>query len=342
MCKQRQSGRRSRRIAGRHLRQILALPNLLALAATFLIGASSAMEAQAQETQKRRVLHVDSYHEGNEWNDRIVAAVTGVLRSQGIEVRVIHLDGKRRSSDAEKMASALEAKRIIEDLKPDVVTASDDDAAKFLLMPHFRDAHTPIVFCGLNWDASVYGLPYRNTTGMVEVSPIPQIVQFLRQHARGSRVGFLSEDTETKRKELLHHRRLFGLQYDRTYFVSTFDEWKEAYLRAQGEVDMLLVLGVGAVRDWDIRAAARFVEEVTTIPSGTDFEWLMPVALLGVVKSPEEQGRWAGQAALKILEGIEPNQIPLTYNREGELVFNRRIANRLEIATAPPLARTLP
>jgi ABC-type uncharacterized transport system substrate-binding protein len=342
MCEHRQEDSRSRRISDDFLKQTGLFSKVLALCATALITTFSAPASVAQEMPKRRVVHVDSYHAGNEWNDRIAAAVTNVLEGQGVEVRIIHLDGKRRSSDAEKQDSALRAKRAIEEFKPDVVTASDDDAAKFLLMPHFRDADMPFVFCGLNWDASVYGLPYRNTTGMVEVSPIPQIIQFLRQHSRGPRVGFLAEDTETKRKELLHHERLFGFTYEKTYFVSTFDEWKEAYLRAQHEVDMLLVLGVGAVRGWNIRDAARFVEKVTAIPSGTDFEWLMPVALLGVVKSPEEQGRWAAQAALRILDGVEPNQIPLTYNREGELLFNRRIAERLEIAKPPPLARILP
>jgi ABC-type uncharacterized transport system substrate-binding protein len=210
------------------------------------------------------------------------------------------------------------------------------------MMPHFRNAETPFVFCGLNWDASVYELPYRNTTGMVEVSPIPQIIQVLRQHARGARIGFLAEDTETKRKELLHHERLFGFTYDRAYFVSTFEEWKEAYLQAQGQVDMLLVLGVGAVRGWDIKSAASFVEDVTRIPTGTDFEWLMPVSMLGVVKSPEEQGRWAAQAALRILDGVAPNQIPLTHNRDGELLFNLKIARRLGVAKSPPLARLVP
>ena len=290
----------------------------------------------------RRVLHVDSYHTGNEWNDRIAAAVSTELREKGVEVRIVHLDAKRRSSEDEKHASAKEIVQAIAEFKPDVVTLSDDDAAKYLLMPYFRDATLPFVFCGLNWDASSYGLPYTNTTGMVEVSPIPQIVRLLRQYSRGPRIGFLSEETETKRKELRHHERLFGLKYDKTYFVTSFAGWKDAFQSAQQEVDMLMILGVGAVADWDVKAAARFVEETAAIPSGTDFEWLMPVTVFGIVKLPEEQGRWAAQAALRILGGVAPSQIPLTYNREGEFLFNARLAKRLGIGASPPLARILP
>jgi ABC-type uncharacterized transport system substrate-binding protein len=290
----------------------------------------------------RRVLHVDSYHQGNEWNDRILAALRATLKDNNVELRVVYLDSKRRSSDSDIRASALNAKHVIDDFKPDVVTTSDDPAAQYLIMDHLRDTSIPVLFCGLNWDASVYGLPYRNTTGMVEVSPIPQIIRLLRQHARGSRLGFLAEDTDVKRKELDYHQRLFGITYEQAYFVSSYAEWKEAFLRAQHEVDMLMILGVGALADWDPKDARKLAEERSEIPSGTDFEWLTPFTLIGVAKYPEEQGRWVGHAALRILDGVKPADIPLTYNREGELFFNARIARRLGVTASPPLARAVP
>jgi ABC-type uncharacterized transport system substrate-binding protein len=313
--------------------------NRALIAGAALTALSGPLQA---EQGPRRVLHIDSYHKGNEWNDRIVEALRWTLHNRGVEVRVFHMDTKRRSSDEDIKASALEAMRQVEAFKPNVVTVSDDPAAQFFVMPYLHDASMPVVFCGLNWDAGTYGLPYRNTTGMVEVSPIPQIVQLLRRHSRGARIGFLSEDTEVKRKEHSYHQRLFGITYEKTYFVKSYAEWSEAFVRAQDEVDMLMILGVGALRDWDLESAKRLAEEKTAIPTGTDFEWLMPVSLLGVVKSPEEQGRWAAQAALRILDGVQPSAIPLSYNRDGELFFNARIARTLGIKQSPPLARAVP
>lgn len=289
----------------------------------------------------RRVLHVDSYHEGNEWNDRIAAAVRDALAGTGVELRVIHLDTKRRPSEAEIQAAVEEARAVIASFRPDVVTASDDNAARYLIAS-YKDSGLPFVFCGLNWDASAYGLPYPNVTGMVEVSPIPQIVKLLRTHARGDRIGYLAEDTETKRKELEYHGRLFGIAYERVYLVRTFEAWKEAFARAQDEVDMLMILGVGAVEGWDDAAAGAWADARTRIPSGTDFEWLMQVAMLGVAKLPEEQGRWAAQAALKILDGVRPADIPLAYNREGKLYFNPKLAARLGVKDVPALAELVP
>ncbi len=314
---------------------------LTCLAAFVLVIFQPAEDVHAQEDLKR-VLHIDSYHAGNQWNDGIFAALKETLSGKAIDLRVFHMDTKRRPSEGEIQASVREALRTIDEFRPHVVTVSDDPAAQYLVMSHLRDAAVPVVFCGLNWDASTYGLPYRNTTGMVEVSPIPQILNLLRRHARGSRLGFLAEDTEVKRKELTYHERLFGIVYDKTYFVKSHAAWREAFLRAQKEVDMLMILGVGAVPDWNPADASRLAEEKSEVPSGTDFEWLTAVSLIGVVKSPQEQGRWVGQATLRILEGVQPSDIPLSYNRDGELFFNDRIARRLGIKDLPPLARAVP
>ena len=290
----------------------------------------------------RRVLHIDSYHLGNTWNDRIADAVRETLADSGVELKVIHMDTKRNPSKAFKEQAALKAREVIAEFKPDVVTASDDNASKYLIMPYYKNAELPFVFCGLNWDASTYGFPYANVTGMVEVSPVPQIVRLLKRYAKGDKIGYLTEDTLTKRKEMEYHRKLFGLEYDQVYLVNTFAEWKEAFRRAQDEVDMLIILGVAKLTDFDNDAAAQFAEAHTRIPTGTDFGWLMHVAMLGVGKVPEEQGRWAARAALRILDGVPPSQIPLAYNKEGKLYFNTKIAANLGISEFPPLAELVP
>lgn len=303
-------------------------------------NSSYAADDKLQYTGKK-ILHIDSYHQGNYWNDTIAQAVRDTLSDTGIELRVIHLDTKRNPTEEFKQQAALKAKQIIETLQPDVVTTSDDNAAKYLIMQHYRDADLPFVFCGLNWDASAYEMPYSNVTGMVEVSPIPQIIKLLQHYAKGERIGYLTEDTLTKRKELDFHRKLFGIEYDQVYLVDSFAQWKQRFVAAQNEVDMLIILGVAALSDWDDAAATEWVQTHTRIPAGTDFSWLMHLALLGVGKSPEEQGEWAAQAALKILEGVSPSQIPLTYNKQGKLYFNQTLAAKLGIDKIPPLAEVV-
>ena len=105
---------------------------------------------------------------------------------------------------------------------------------------------------------------------------------------------------------------------------------------------MLLILGVGSLVDWDLADARKLAEEASEIPSGTAFEWLMPTSLVGVVKSPEEEGRRVAEATLRILDGVSARDIPLTYNRDGDRFCNARIARRLGIGGAPALARVVP
>lgn len=311
-----------------------------------LVGGTAALLAGAaaaplRADEPRRLLHVDSYHRGNEWNDRIAAAVEKALQGSGITVRIEHMDTKRRDSEADKQAAARRIVEIIDSYQPHIVTTSDDNAVKYLLMPYYRDADLPFVFCGVNWDASGYGLPYANATGMVEVSPIPQIVEWLERHANGPRLGFLAEDTPTKHKEMNYHERLFGIGYHTTYFVSDFPGWLDAFRAAQTEVDMLMLLGVGRLTDWDADLARRVAEDETRIPTGTDFAWLMPYSLFGIGKLPEEQGEWVAGAARKILDGVSPRDIPVTHNVRGELLFNPRIAATIGIKRRPPLARVI-
>lgn len=288
----------------------------------------------------KKILHIDSYHRGNAWNDGIADAVRETLRDTGVELKIIHLDTKRNKSRKFKEAAALKAKAFIEAFQPDLVTTSDDNAAKYLIMPYYKDAELPFVFCGVNWDASVYGFPYKNVTGMVEVSPIPQIIRLLKQYAKGDRIGYLTEDTHTKRKELEYHRKMFDIRYDSVYLVKSFDEWQRSFLQAQEEVDMLMLMGVAALTDWNHEEAKILAEQNSMIPAGTDFGWLMHYALIGVGKLPQEQGRWVARAALKILDNVSPSEIPLSYNTEGKLYFNPRIGARLNINKTPPLATT--
>lgn len=298
--------------------------------------ASGVRDGAAQEGP--RVLHVDSYHAGNEWNDRIAAEARRVVEAAGGTWRIVHLDAKRQPAPEDIAAAAARTVALIEDWQPHVVTTSDDPAAEYLIKAHYRGTDLPLVFCGVNWDASVYGLPFTNTTGMVEVSAISQIVGLMRPHARGERLGIITEDTPTKRKEVAQHIRLFDMEYERTWFVSSFEAWVDAFMEAQEAVDMALLLGVGALTDWDDRRARHLALTQTAIPTGTDFMWLMPYALLGVGKRPEEQGRFAASTALAIAAGADPADIPIAYNTEGELLFNPRIARRLGIRDVPPLA----
>ena len=81
----------------------------------------------------------------------------------------------------------------------------------------------------------------------------------------------------------------------------------------------------------DKEEAKRFVEENTTIPTGCVEAWITPYALVGYTKLATEQGMWAAETALKILDGTSPSEIPVVTNKQAKVYLNMRIAKHLRV-----------
>ncbi len=299
--------------------------------------AVSSAPALAQSGKK--VLFVNSYHEGYEWSDGEEQGAAKVLRASGVAVEFFRMDTKRHGDEAAKKQAGLDAKAAIERSKPDVVIVSDDNAVKYLLQPFYRDAALPFVFCGVNWDASGYGLPYRNATGMLEVALTVQLVDKLKEYAKGQRVGFLTVDTETERSEQKAYREKLHLQFAQERFVKTLADWKAAFKELQGQVDVLLLGNFAGINDWNDADARAWAEANTRIPSGGMYDFMMPYTMLGLVKVAQEQGIWAGKAALAILKGEKPSAIPIAANKEGQIMVNVKLASKAGVVFKPELVR---
>ncbi|NJN48193.1 MAG: ABC transporter substrate-binding protein [Candidatus Competibacteraceae bacterium] len=310
---------------------------LLILAGLFLFAATDAVAEQPYAGKK--ILYINSYHLGYGGSDPITQGVEKVLGETGVELKIIYMDTKRNSGEEFSQQAALQAKAVIEEFQPDVVIASDDNASKYLIMPYYKDAELPFVFCGVNWDASVYGFPYKNVTGMIEVALVSEIRRHLDNYAKGKRIGFIAADTLSERKNLNYYVERFNIDFEKIYLTKTFAEWKEKFLSLQDEVDMIMMTTSAGIPDWDDEAAKNFVEENIRIPVGVEHLWEMPLALIGVTKDYEEMGIWSAHAALKILDGVSPDRIPIAANKNGYLWFNKRIAAKLGIDEVPPLAQ---
>ena len=293
-----------------------------------LLIVSFASAGFAKNYAGKKILFVDSYHEGYAWSDGITEGIQKTLDGTGVELKIIRMDTKRNGSDAFKKEAALKVKSAIETFKPDVVIVADDNASKYLVMPYFKDADIPFVFCGVNWDAAVYGYPYKNATGMVEVTPIPQILEQLRSYAKGDRMGLIAPDIATAHKEVDNYRKIFGYEVT-DYYAKDFEDWKKGFKELQGKVDMLIIDSDGGLYKDHADEMKAFVEANTQIPTGSAYDFMALYALLTYGKVAQEQGVWSAQAALEILDGKSPADIPLVKNKEGSLIINIRIAKKM-------------
>ncbi|MBI9084863.1 MAG: hypothetical protein JEZ11_14820 [Desulfobacterales bacterium] len=275
-------------------------------------------------------MFIDSYHQGYAWSDGITDGIQKVLADTGAELKIFRMDTKRNGSDDFKKAAAEKAKAEIESFKPDVVIAADDNASKFLVAPFYKDAALPFVFCGVNWDATVYGFPCKNVTGMVEVTPIPQLIDQLKPYAKGTKIGFLAPDLLTAKKEAANYKTVFGLEVT-AYYAKDFEDWKKGFTELQSKVDMLIIDSDGGLYADKAQEMVSFVEASTKIPTGAAYDFMASYALITYGKVASEQGAWAADAAVKILGGTSPASIEIAQNQMGQLIVNTRIAQALGV-----------
>lgn len=278
------------------------------------------------EVKGKKILYVDSYHEGYAWSDGITNGIRRTLEGTGVDLKVMRMNTKRKADEASIKAVVAEVKQAIDTDKPDLVIVSDDNATKHILSSTYKNAKLPFVFCGVNWDASIYGLPYDNATGMEEVDGVKELLDLLKQMAKGTRVAMLSDDTETSHSNAKNYHDKLGISLIPVY-VKTFAEWQQKFAELQSTADILLIQNVSGIMDFDSKIAQEYVLGHAKIPSGAVQIDMMPYAMVGYLKVAEEQGVWSTKAALEILNGKSPKAIPITQNKEGQIYVNFKVAS---------------
>lgn len=280
---------------------------------------------------KPKILFIDSYHQGYEWSDGITKGVQSVTTPSGIDLKIVRMDTKRNPSEVFKKEAAQKVVAAVKEYKPDLIIAADDNASNYVIVPFFKNSKIPVVFCGINWDASVYGFPTDTITGMIEVAMITQLSDYLKSFAKGDRMAIITADTETEHKENENYKKIFNMNF-KEYYVKSMKDFKEQFLKVQKEADFFILGTNAGINDWKEDDAKSFIQKNIKIPGGTTYDYLMQYVLIGVTKSPEEQGEWSAQTALKILAGTSPKIIPVAKNQKGNLYVNMTLAKKLNVS----------
>jgi ABC-type uncharacterized transport system substrate-binding protein len=286
-----------------------------------------------------KCLFISSYHQGYAWSDGVERGLRPVLQGH-CELKQFDMDAKRHKEPEEIAQKALEAKALIEAWRPDVVITADDDAAQYLIMPFYKDHAMPFIFCGINWTVKEYGFPYRNVTGMIEVAPIEPLFDqakalLLTAH---SRAFYLGANTSTERKNLERFQAVAtrrGVYLDSS-LVDTTEAWLAAFHHAQ-QYDFIAFGSNSGINDWQDTTVLASIRKSGRRLTLTNHEWMMPFAMLGLTKVPEEQGEWAAKIALQILQGVAPSSIPIVPNRKWDIWMNPLLVETAGLALPKPL-----
>jgi ABC-type uncharacterized transport system substrate-binding protein len=309
------------------------------LASALLLGAAGCGKSP------RKIFYINSYHEGYAPSDQKMLAIQQIVATQpNVVLKIFFMDAQRHQDGQSIKTKTDEALKAVRDFDPDVIIASDDDAVKYVIAPHFRKGPVPVVFCGVSWTCQQYGLPTASVTGMLEAPPVRETVQTLRKYYPEMKsLIVLGGNSASERKNIKTLESIFreeGLLSE-TLLVKDFDSWKQFFAAANKKADVVYLTGNGAVADWDATDAWEFVFRNIQKPVITCEESLMRYAVFGMTKVEREQGEWAAKTALAILDGKTPSDFHVASNRETKGFFNPLLAEAVGFKPDPDLLAKL-
>jgi ABC-type uncharacterized transport system substrate-binding protein len=279
-----------------------------------------------------KCLYISSYHQGYAWSDGVEQGLRNKLDGH-CEIRQFNMDSKRNKNTDYIQKKAATVRRQIDDWQPDVVITSDDNAAKYVIQQFYKDSKIPFVFCGVNWTVKEYGFPYSNVTGIVEVAPLKVMLSNALKYSNNARRAvYIGANTLTEKKNLKRIQKTsqkLGIELE-GILVSNMTDWKQAYIDAQ-QSGFVVLGNHSGIDDWQPTEIEEFAIEKAQRLVVTSHHRMMPFSSIGFTKIVHEQGDWAAQAAIEILNGKSPADIPIVANRQWDLWVNNTHLEKIGI-----------
>lgn len=284
------------------------------------------------DQEKTKIIYVNSYHRGFPPSDEITAGVFETLPKDRYEIIDFFMDTKRNPEEAFIKKRSAEIFASIREEQPDLLIVSDDNAVKYLVEPN-PQLTLPIVFCGVNWSTDQYDLSNHNITGILEILPVEELLIAMKEYYPSmQRLLVLNENTTTSRKT----RPLLDALCERVGISATqelvddFESWKAVFAEANRSYDIIYLQTKGAIKNWDHDEALSFIDKHIKVPLVTCESFMMPYAVFGLTQISKEQGVAAAEAAIRILEGTRPDDIPVSRNHQTTIWLNRRLSDKID------------
>jgi hypothetical protein len=315
------------------------------LMALFVLGALGVFIAN--NLAKPRVLILHSYDTDYSWTRDINVGFSRVFKSSAYSYRYHYMNTKRNPGEDFKQRAGVLARRIIEDWKPHVIIAVDDDAQKYAAIHCINIPGVTLIFAGINGEIEPYGYhKAQNVTGVLERKQwqgvknlIDQTVRLRIPVDRPVRIAYIGDQSGSV-KEDTHHFEKFNWAPHQVVIkklVKTFPEWQAEVRRANREADVLVTTNYRRIQVSDTdqklmdpKDVVRFTEDATDkIPViGTNGFYAEDGGMIAIATSPFEQGEVAARMAIQVLDHKKkPREIPIQSTQQFIVYMN---AKRME------------
>ncbi|MDF2879870.1 MAG: Diguanylate cyclase/phosphodiesterase domain 2 [Clostridiaceae bacterium] len=300
--------------------------------------------AKDMERTQKNILIIHSYNENFIWTRDIMSGINSVIddSSKNFNVYIDYMDLKKINNNAyiENFYSLEKSK--YKNIKLDVIICSDDGALNYLLK--YRDSifsKVPVVFCGINSLNSSLANKENLYTGITEnISAEDMLKTITFFHPELKTLNILVGSTETGKiteDEIKNAYKKMGLHFQCNYFIDTNVDKAKELIRSSDKDTAFLFAG-DPITDYlnspkYIRTIKDEFFNTTSIPlySFWDFD-IGYGAVGGKLISGFNQGKTAGDIALKILNGYSISNIDPVTSDNNKYIFDYNKITKFKIS----------
>lgn len=297
------------------------------------------LKAAAEE--KYQILNLNSYHLGYPWSDTVVEGFDTVLTNANVQydMHIEYMDTKRH--DPALISSYLKElyQAKFADHPFDLILSTDNNAFNLLL--EMRDSmftDTPIIFCGLNEYSPLQIEGDPNITGIIENFDLKETIDLiLTLHPEVKYIACITDVVPTGK---LHRQRFLNVIKDYTNLIEPVDL---AELTAQQLLLALKNLDPNTVivhlsyhrdptgRTFSVEEAIQLTKSAG-MPIYTCWEQYLGYGVVGgIITSGQAHGELAGNLALSILNGKDPDDIPVVLESPTVPMFDYNLLEEYNI-----------
>jgi len=259
-----------------------------------------------------------------------------------IELRTFEMDTIRNPSEEWAQEVSKKAKDLIDEWQPDLIYATDDNAQKYVIEPHYLNTNIPVVIAAVDEDPSFYNyVGSKNVAGVLGQDRIVDAMDLLKElfpHVK--KIAVISEPTDQwddvldnikSQQDEFSDIELVGFEV-----MPTFEKFQERVTYYQNKVDAFFFTPLSRFVDkngntLDRVVIAKWLAENNKLPEIT--LWRLSVEegmLAAVTPSYHERGKTAGEIAYGILiKGKKPSSFGFKPTKVGLKMINLARAKTL-------------
>jgi PAS domain S-box-containing protein len=311
---------------------------LLLLAALLPPGAGLA------EKSRKNVLYFNSYQNGYQWSDEILAGIRSELEhsAYNVDLQIEYMDSKKYTDPVLRSMLHDFYKLKYRNTRFDVILASDNFAFDFLrqyqneLFPG-----TPVVFCGVNDFHPAWLDGHPNFTGVLEEPDIKETLELaLRFHPDRNRLIIFGDTSVTGvaiENQIRAVEPAFVGRLSFEYMDNlTLSQILETVRTLPRDVFVFLIpFYKDAEKDvYSVNEVLAAIRANSDVPIYSAWRFMLGHGIVGGrLHSGFEEGRLVADMAEKILQGTPVAALPLITRTDDAYVFDYREMLRLGITT---------